>query len=180
MRKLFDLRECGEEEPMDPGPGSSSEDWYDYFKDWSAWLTTCMRDAPILTPEPPEPPDNPPPFPPPSNDNRFEDAKGYVWVKTVSAKGIDFKLDFFDISTKLTSFSVSDSDNMIIGVRISIAEYSILTLGPEGIKMETIKRNKVRWATLLKMMNNHTKLPNTDLNKISAEFWGKQSHVHQN
>jgi hypothetical protein len=173
MRKLFDLKKCSEDEPMDPGPGSSAEEWYDYFKEWSGWLKTCMMEPEVWLP------DTPPPSLPPNGDhNKFEDSKGYVWKRTSSSKGLDIKLDLFEMPVALNTYTIDFSDApIIIGIRISFNEYSILTSGPKGLSIHVVKRNKIRLTNLLNAMNNHTKLPHNDLTKVSEEFWHKHDMV---
>lgn len=168
MKKLFSLKDCSESEPMDPGPGSSPEEVYDYNNEWGAWANSCILElGKIPTTEPPIINVYP---------AKFEDTKGYIWIRTFSSKGTDFKLDFFDIPKKLKSFSSSNSDTLlIIAIRISLTDdYSILTLGQKGINMQKLRRNKVRLVNLLSAISNHAKIPNVDLNKISNDFWDKQ------
>ena len=167
MRKLFDLKKCSEDEPLDPGPGSSAEEWYDYFSDWSAWLKTCMMQPEVWVP-------NLPP-PSPGDHDRFEDVKGYVWNRTTSSKGLDIKLDLFEMPVALNTYAVNFPDTtMIIGLRISFNEYSILMAGSKGFSMHVVKRNKIRLASLLNAMNNHTNLSHVELTKVSEEH----SHKH--
>jgi hypothetical protein len=168
MRKLFDLKKCSEDEPMDPGPGSSSEEWYDYFKEWSSWLKTCMMQPEVWLPDP---------VPPSTDDNnKFEDAKGYVWNRTSSSKGLDIKLDLFEMPVALNTYAIDFVDStLIVGLRISFNEYSILTAGPKGFSMHVVKRNKIRLTNLLNAMNNHANVPHADFTKVSEEF----SHKHE-
>lgn len=160
------MKDCSESEPMDPGPGSSPEELYDYNNEWGVWANSCIAELnPKLPTEPPN-----------TNveSDKFEDNNGYVWTRTNSSKGVDFKLDFFNTPMKLKSLLLSNSkDLLIIGIRISLNYYSILTLGLDGIKMQAIKRNKLRCVNLLSIISNHVKIPNVDLEKIPNTFWVK-------
>ncbi len=168
MKKLFNLKECSESEPMDPGPGSTAEEVYDYNNEWGAWLNSCILE---LGKQPTSEPPIINVYP-----AKFEDTKGYIWTRTISAEGIDFHFDFFDIPKKLKSLSLTNSDTLlIIGIRISLTDdYSILALSQHGIKMQKLKRNKVKLVNLLRTISNHVRIPNVDLNNISNDFWDKQ------
>ncbi len=167
MRKLFDLNECSESEPMDPGPGSSAEEWYGYFTSWGSWLNSCIMELGRVPmgPPPPNPNDDP---------NLFEDSKGFVWARNITAKAVEFKLDLFNTPGHTKTPALSGSDNvLIVGFRISPGDYTVMTLGADGIRKQTISRAKVRFKSLLKAVSDHTKLPNKDMDKMPADVLTK-------
>jgi hypothetical protein len=162
MRKLFDFSDCYGSAPTEPGAETTStpEDWGQFQTDFEKWYYSCLAGL--------QPISYPPPLPPPQPD-QFKDTKGNVWTRTVSSKGVDFRLDFIDTPAKSKSILLSKSDSLlVVGIRISLTgDYSILTYGHKGVKVQKIKRKKIRLANLLKDISNCTKLPNKDLNT----FW---------
>jgi hypothetical protein len=163
MRKLYDLKNCAGDAPEEPPVGSSQEDWDQYYNDFNDWFLTCMAN-PILG--------HPLSFDPPE---KLLDNKGYVWTKSVSLKGVDFKLDLFESASKSKLQSLVSSDGpLVIAVRISLTGYLITTLSKEGVQLHVVKNHKIRITNLLGVISNHTKLPNTDPGKISKDFWNSQ------
>jgi hypothetical protein len=160
MKPLFSLKDCSDNEPSDPGPASTAEEIKDYNDAWGAWANSCIAGISKI----------PPGVPPIINveQPRFEDKKGYTWIRTHSSNGIEFTLDLFDSPLKLKSLSVNSPDSvLVIAIRISLrGDYSVLTLSHGGISVKKLNRKKIRFASLSQAITNHE--------KFRLDFWNEQ------
>jgi hypothetical protein len=157
MRKLFDFSSCMGDAPEEPGANSSNDAWVQYHDDFDAWYFSCLAKAEIVS--------YPPPHLPPIDE--FEDNKGGVWVRIISSKGVDFKLNFFDNPSKLKSLSVKNKEVMqIVGLRITPKKgYAVLTVDHSGINVQKLNVKKIKLKKLFKAVKEQAKLPVGDLNK---------------
>jgi hypothetical protein len=148
--------------PEEPGVNSSNDAWIQYYDDFDRWHFSCLAKAEIVS----YPPPNLPPI------DEFEDNKGGVWDRTISNKGVDFKLNFFDNPAKLKSLSIKNKNAvLIIGIRISPRKgYSLLTFGNNGLNVQKLNIKKVRLTKLLKAIRNQVKIPNVDSKEMSKLF----------
>lgn len=162
MRKLFDFSGCYGSAPAEPGAGSTDKDWSEFHRSYEKWYYTCLAGL--------QPVSYPPSLPPP---DEFQDTKGNTWIRTVSSRTIDFKLDLFSVTRKSLSLGQSGSLRIIAISMPSTGDYSIVTLGQDGIKTQKLKPKKTKLAKLLKAIASNSKIPATDLNKMTKEFWDK-------
>jgi hypothetical protein len=158
MRKLFSLKDCSEGEPLDPGPGSTSDEVAQYNNDWAAWFNGCVREL-----NPPVPQGTPQlPI-----DEFFADNNGFAWLRNVNVFGVDFRLDMQ--KSKKTSLHLAADAELIISLQVTFGNYTITTVSKNGIAKHTILRNKVRVSRLLSIICDH--------GSVSKEPWKKSSAV---
>lgn len=147
--------------PEEPGVNSSNDAWVQYYDDFDKWHFSCLAKAEIVS----YPPPNLPPM------DEFEDNKGGVWNRTISNKGVEFKLNFFD-SPRLKSLSRKNKNSvLIIGIRIIPRKgYSLLTFGNNGLNVQKLNIKKVRLTKLFKAIGNQAEIPDVESNAMAKLF----------
>ena len=159
MKKLISLKDCSEDEPIDPGAGGTPEEINEYNNERSAWFRQCLAE---LTPKVPS-------EPPTLTDTPYVDNKGFIWTKEVSFNRVEIKLDLLATGKNFVTQGNPDAA-IIVGLQITFGSYYILTMGKEGIRKHSVAHYKIRVAKLLSAMCDHT--------NVAAEPWMNPKKEH--